>query len=521
MDPHTAVTPAPAGFMRRFDGQLFPVGRDPGTPDPARRKLLIVLQHYDGDVARVNDLGLLIAELEKMLNEEADILIFSRYDTRIDFSPEVRAVLATRFRKILDLKNTRRASGYPYGPNEMWHELVNVMSTKIWRDEYYAFINLEPDCCPTGPDWIARLVKAWHRAAAEGKLVAGHYQASHPTPHFNGVAIYDTDMFSKVKGQALLGCDAEHAYDIAHAKDLTPANGQNIPEIFLDWKRQTITPQNLFAPRAGGVIPALYHGVQDDTAKAAVRARFVAQTAPAQTTATAVDARVYCYHDPLPGTDQGEIAEELNLWKRGWQACGWTPIVLTRKEASMHPRFNDYLAKVSSLPVATNPAFEVARWLRWLALDVVGGGLLTDLDVLPNALTPEKLERAPGFRDYQHDCPSVVLADGAGLAWWIAEVMAMKLLPTDQQDGRAHISDRNFLRRLVAEQTATLAAGMANPYPLLRCPRASLYDFGLTPQGIAVHFTARAVAHAAVGHHQGKPRSHFMRAFLKGEAWAV
>lgn len=512
-----AVSPAPPGFIRSFSGELVRASRNMNDPDPAQRKFLIVLQYYDGDVSKMNDLGLLIGELERQLNEEADILLFARYDVTRDFSPEVRAVLSRRFRVIHDVRSSRRASGYPYGANEMFCELLNIMSTSLWRDKYYAFINLEWDCVPTGPDWISRLIAAWKPVAAAGKLFAGHFQPSHAIPHFNGVAIYDTDIFKKVRGNALLGCDGETAYDMAFAPVLNQ-HGADIPEIFLCYRQATALPHQIFSPRRGGVVPAIFHGVQDESAMTAVRAKHVANFhagAPTAIAKPSVDTRVFCYQDFVPQFDQAEVQAELAVWRSAWSAAGWQPIVLSMRDASLHPLYAQFAAKIASLPSVNAAAYETACWMRWLALDVAGAGLQTDYDVLPNGLTPDKLPRDSGFRSFQNYCPCMVLADKEGLAWWISEILAFKVLPSDTHDGRSHISDQNFLLRLVEAQKAAKAKNESDPFPLLKAPDESVHDYGKKPVGIAVHFCNHSVATNA----PGRKRSEVMKAWLGGEAW--
>lgn len=85
---------------------------------------------------------------------------------------------------------------------------------------------------------------------------------------------------------------------------------------------------------------------------------------------------------------QHNLVDELKLvllWQRAWQAMGWQTRVLNEHHARQHRFFLEYEAAISKLP-STNPApYERACWMRWLALAQVGGGWMSDFDVMPYA----------------------------------------------------------------------------------------------------------------------------------------
>jgi hypothetical protein len=70
------------------------------------------------------------------------------------------------------------------------------------------------------------------------------------------------------------------------------------------------------------------------------------------------------------------------LWAESWKRHGWKPRVLTDRVVRQHPKFKEFSAAINLLPTVNNRAYENACYLRWLALQGVGGGWMTDYDVI-------------------------------------------------------------------------------------------------------------------------------------------
>lgn len=70
------------------------------------------------------------------------------------------------------------------------------------------------------------------------------------------------------------------------------------------------------------------------------------------------------------------------LWRERWSAAGWEPFVLTEWQARQNPYFAEFDQAISKFPSANPATYERACFLRWLALEVAGGGFMSDFDVI-------------------------------------------------------------------------------------------------------------------------------------------
>jgi hypothetical protein len=70
---------------------------------------------------------------------------------------------------------------------------------------------------------------------------------------------------------------------------------------------------------------------------------------------------VYTYWDSSEHADPSQ-ASILRLWVRSWSARGWSPRILTVRNAAKHPRF-DVLGRISSNLPHLAAEVEKVRWL--------------------------------------------------------------------------------------------------------------------------------------------------------------
>ena len=182
-------------MARMADGTYVPASVPSRALHGNHQKLLVVVQYYDGDKQAAEELSELIADLERIRNNAADIMIFRRYDAG-EFSQSVLTKLRDKFNNVYYERSKRKdAKGYPFGPNQMWSDLVTMIGQSPgWYSKYYAFLPLESDCVPMRPGWINELVEEFHVAKSKNFAAVGHIH-SNPIEHLNGVAVYDSHLW--------------------------------------------------------------------------------------------------------------------------------------------------------------------------------------------------------------------------------------------------------------------------------------------------------------------------------------
>ena len=89
---------------------------------------------------------------------------------------------------------------------------------------------------------------------------------------------------------------------------------------------------------------------------------------------------VYTYFDEVDGmNDQNEI---INSWAKTWSEAGWNPMIIGEAHARRHPRYNELRARFDAFPTPNPSDYELACYLRHVAMGVVGGGYLADYDTM-------------------------------------------------------------------------------------------------------------------------------------------
>lgn len=126
--------------------------------------------------------------------------------------------------------------------------------------------------------------------------------------------------------------------------------------------------------------------------------------------------KIHSYWANVPELKSDDEFRLTLLWRARWEAAGFEPVILNEFIARKHPLFAALDAEVSKRPTTNPKAYEAACHHRWLALAQVGGGWMSDLDVLPNGKATfdyELFVAEPGtFYIFQTNCcPSLVYAD--------------------------------------------------------------------------------------------------------------
>ena len=196
-------------------------------------------------------------------------------------------------------------------------------------------------------------------------------------------------------------------------------------------------------------------------------------------------ATVYCYYDPvLPGQ-----VEEIAIWKLSWERYGWNPVVLNHSAIEGYPGLPELERRLSLLPTVNPKAYEMACYLRWLALALVGGGLLTDYDCVNVGFTPEEYATAivgKALFSFGGHGPGVFYADREA-ALTLVETFASHRPTSGKLDnwfGAPHVSDLMILAIVPFESVELCRRpGEVNPAAkIVHCSHDAVHHMGTGKQ---------------------------------------
>lgn len=118
--------------------------------------------------------------------------------------------------------------------------------------------------------------------------------------------------------------------------------------------------------------------------------------------------------------------------------------------------------------------------MRWFALRTVGGGLMTDYDVVNVGLRPARMREAVAGRDCVCFCPcwvpAAVHATLAGCQRMIDILLAHKMTARDSYAGKPHTSDMFIFQQEPPGPIAELARAYGDPDNGTRLVHVSNYN---------------------------------------------
>lgn len=155
--------------------------------------------------------------------------------------------------------------------------------------------------------------------------------------------------------------------------------------------------------------------------------------------------KIHTYYEFVPEIPNGN--KLIDFWKSSWEKAGWEPIVLDRSHAEQHPNYSEYLEKYKQLPSANPPGYELACYLRWLAMATVGGGWMSDADVIPYGFKPNTYPDI--LTTWANDFNIPCLVSGSSEQYTAAaKVFADWNKELYLENGIPHVSDQNILAKV-------------------------------------------------------------------------
>ena len=157
---------------------------------------------------------------------------------------------------------------------------------------------------------------------------------------------------------------------------------------------------------------------------------------------------VYSYFEDQ-GMGHGETVE---TWKNIWARAGWKPVVLSEKHAALHKDYQVMRDRFLTWPT-TNPAgYELACYLRYLAVSVVGGGYMTDYDTINVNVPPPPgcgyLPNEGRLTAHDDTVPAMVTGTEEEFERVIQEMFAVDINVVMAAIGESMVSDMYILEYL-------------------------------------------------------------------------
>lgn len=238
-------------------------------------KILAVCGYWNGDRAQMEQVVRLISDLMEKPTTQSELLFLGRYDAEPP-SREVYDHAAKRFSKVNYWRCNRVGYGFPDGCSQLIYGLFQYIQDQRRVNRFYldidALLILESDCAITRRCWVGELCAEWDRTKSMGKMIAGAIQPSgkwgHDVQeHVNAVGLYDVDILNALP--CLKDGSTAVGWDYFHRNSTLPV-AINSPLFKLDWQKQTISPEELFADPS----VLVYHGVKDQSAVELVRKKY-------------------------------------------------------------------------------------------------------------------------------------------------------------------------------------------------------------------------------------------------------
>lgn len=198
---------------------------------------------------------------------------------------------------------------------------------------------------------------------------------------------------------------------------------------------------------------------------------------------------VFTYFMPVPGLCSEESQHKLiDVWRRSWRKAGWNPVVLDESTPRRHPRYDFYKSRYWALPTEYGHDYCGACFFRWLAMAVVGGGMLTDYDVINYGFESRDPDRREMIVYCDEPPPTIFMGAVLGTAQQfekMAQIFADWGPDNFDWNNHAklmHCDDLSMLVRMFETKT------YLKPKWLVKKPGCGLYDFGPWKTSKLVHY---------------------------------
>ena len=375
-----------------------------------------------------------------------------------EVSPRVEIIL-DREEIISDWHTDFHAGRSAIGPNSIFRQCAMHFLDVDPRNprNLGPFLFLEPDSIPCQKGWDMKLDEEYQKC---GKPFMGAYVPGgdgYPE-HMSGVAIWPQQTFS-IASDAMRA--EKGAFDVVGASQIVPQAHftSSIVHKFRhkgfssrEDMEELVKPDTLVfhANKDGSLIPLLRERLSGNVTQRPEQDRSRAVLNEGSTPSIPVIPVVHTYYEEIEGRDTKEQEWMLATWADSWRQYGWSPKVIGPPEAKTHPFYKMFLERFMTFPTVNGKQYELACFIRWVAMVQVGGGLMVDYDVMNRGFRPSDLvssqNKLPLIMADNNPCPCGVYGTAAQYDTACRFMAERGDEAITAEGGRLHLSDQHIVQ---------------------------------------------------------------------------
>lgn len=361
----------------------------------------VVLAFCDKDKAVAVRLAHWIRDLGGV--EKHDCLLTVARSTN---SVGVIEVLREAFKSVTEFVPYDDSDKYPDGASLLWKRTAELVAEEKNPRPWFW---IEPDAVPLRSTWVDEIEAEYATAVARKKPFMHDLVVTPTSRHNSGLGVYPAvvrNYTGAVTGRLLYMLE-NHSWDVYFSPDFMPHTHHTelIQDVFWQHYKPDIAPEfpdakslSYLDPKAcifhrqksGNLIQRLRERhtppglkVNPEWAKASHELEFKAHSMNWGKEVAPIGQTIYTYFETVPEMSYDDAMELMDIWKREWSSHGWTPVVLGYADAAKHPEFGELQKVFEAFPSSNPDGYDLACFNRWLAMSVVGGGWMSDYDVMP------------------------------------------------------------------------------------------------------------------------------------------
>jgi hypothetical protein len=153
---------------------------------------------------------------------------------------------------------------------------------------------------------------------------------------------------------------------------------------------------------------------------------------------------VCTYFQPFESARKDEFRAVVKLWEESWGRQGWNTRVLTERDAHKYPGFNELKESFRTLPTVNAESFEMACYIRWVAMVVSGCRWMADIDLINFGFPPQRPWHGPVLYSFGGLMPALVTGSTAAfqaVVDTLTEVALNNETVVATLKGKPHVSD--------------------------------------------------------------------------------